>query len=383
MTTTLTTTLTPALRELQGMSGELAAELRSIALAVDADPAGRERLRDSSALELLRVVGTPKPFRAHDVPRWAEQFTECCLGRVVGNIELARGDAGVLNACAAPSLAGFTVDALGTGAQQEFFYRELAENRPWTFFGMTEPAYGSDATAMQTRLDPDSDTGFRLHGTKRYVANAERGDIGVVFARTGSAALSIRAVVLRHPTPGFTGTTLDMLGLRGARIGEMTFDGVPVAPEMVLGKHLPASKRGLWGANRAFNVVRLQIAAQALGVAYAIRDLVCAERPQWIGHDLVSARLDAARELLYDVALEVDHAPDDRRPPSLAKLHTTNLAVEIGRWAESVLPPGSLLHHPLLEKWCRDVCAFEFMDGTSNILRLTIAPAAAPRREGP
>ncbi len=379
----MTTTLTPGLRELRGQSGELAAELRSIALDVDADPHNRERLRSSEVLELLRVVGTPKPYRAYDVPRWAEQFTESCLGRVVGNIELARGDAGALNAVAAPSLAGFTVDALGNEAQQEFFYRELAQHRSWTFFGMTEPAHGSDATAMQTRLEPDPDGGFRLHGTKRYVANALRGAIGVVFARTGPSALTIRAALVQRPAPGFTGSTVDMLGLRGACLGEMGFDGVPIAPEMVLGRHLPASKRGLWGANRAFTVVRLQIAAQALGVAYAIHDVVRDERPQWTGHEVVAARLHAARELLYDVALEVDHAPDDRRAPSIAKLHTTNLAVETGRWAESALPPGALLQHPLLEKWCRDVCAFEFMDGTSNILRLMIAPAAAPRREGP
>lgn len=373
--------LTPILRELRGMSGELAPELRAIALEVDADPFNSTRLRDSPVLELLRVIGTPKPFRAHEVSPCAEQFTETCLGRVVANIELARGDAGVLNACAAPSLAGFTVDALGDATQQELFYKELAANRPWTFFGMTEPEHGSDATAMRTRLDPDPDTGYRLYGTKRYVANAERGAIGVVFARVGPTPLSIRAVLLRHPTPRFTGTTLPMMGLRGAQIGEMSFDGSPVEQDMVLGRHLPASRRGLWGANRAFNVVRLQIAAQALGVAFAIRDQVRALRPGWPGHELVSARLAAARELLYDTAIEVDAAPDDRRPPSIAKLHTTALAIEVGRWAESVLPPGSLLAHPLLEKWCRDVHAFEFMDGTTNILRLTVAPTATPRRE--
>lgn len=373
--------LTPALRELRGMCRELATELRDIALAVDADPFDSDRLRDTPVLDLLSVIGTPKPFRAYDVPPSAEQFTESCLGRVVSNIELARGDAGVLNACAAPSLAGFTVDALGNEAQQELFYRALAEHRSWTFFGMTEQAHGSDATAMETRLDPDPDVGYRLHGAKRYVANAARGSIGVVFARIGPTVLSIRAAVLRHPTPGFTGTPLDMMGLRGACIGQMSFDGVPVPKEMVLGGHLPTSRRGLWGASRAFNVVRLQIAAQALGVAYAIRDHVRAQRPGWTGHELVSARLAAARELLYDTATDIDNNPDDRRSPSLAKLHTTNLAIEVGRWAEAALGAGSLLAHPLLEKWCRDVYAFEFMDGTSHILRLTIAPPGAPRRE--
>ncbi len=375
--------LTADLRELRDRSRELAADLRGLALAVDADPLDTARLLACPALQLLRMIGTPRQFRTHDVPRWAEPYTESCLARVVANVELARGDAGVLNAVAAPSLAGFTVDALGTAAQQEFFYGHLADRCPWTFFGMTEPAHGSDVTGMRSRLDPDPDTGYRLHGTKRYVANAARGTIGVVFARTGPTALSIRAAILRHPMTGFTGTALDMVGLRGACIGQMSFDGVPVEPERVLGGHLPASRRGLWGANRAFGVVRLQIGAQALGVAYAIRDLVRDLRPGWSGHELTSARLDAARELVYAAAVEFDRCPDDRRRPSLAKLHAANLAVEVTRWAESVLPAGSLLAHPLLEKWCRDVCAFEFMDGTSNILRLAIAPTAASRRQRP
>ena len=287
----------------------------------------------------------------------------------------------MLNACASPSLAGLAVDALGDDVQQELFYRDMVERRSWTFFGMTEPDHGSDATAMETRLDPAPDgEGFRLNGAKRYVASAERGGIGVVFARTGRTPLSIRAVILRRPSPGFTGTTLEMTGLRGACIGHMEFHDTPIAREMLLGQHLPASRRGMWGAVRAFNVIRLQIAAQALGAAFAIRDYVCEQRPGWSGHELMSARLEAARALLHRYATEVDLAPDDRLAPSIAKLHTADLAQEANRWAEAALGAGSLLEHPLLEKWCRDVCAFEFMDGTSNMLRLTIASEAEVAR---
>jgi alkylation response protein AidB-like acyl-CoA dehydrogenase len=233
---------------------------------------------------------------------------------------------------------------------------------------------------METRLDPDPNSdGFLLNGTKRYVANAERGALGVVFARTGRTPLSIRATILRRPSPGFTGTPLQMTGLRGACIGHMEFDNTPIDLEQLLGQHLPASRRGLWGAMRAFNIIRLQIAAQALGASFAIRDYVREQRgPAWSGHELMSARLEAARALLHRTAAHVDQSPDDRLAPSIAKLHTTELAQEATRWAEAALGPASLLEHPLLEKWCRDVCAFEFMDGTSNILRLTIASDAEP-----
>jgi alkylation response protein AidB-like acyl-CoA dehydrogenase len=349
------------LDELQGLSAELATSLRPHALAVDAG-----EVPAIPALDIIRDIATPPHFRGSDLPKCAELYTETCLARTAANIELARGDAGVLNICRAPSLAGLAVDALGSAEQQEAFYRVLADERPWTFFGMTEPKVGSDATAMQTRLDKD----FRLHGGKRYVANAERGGIGVVFARTGPTPLSVRAVIVRNPSPGYTGRALTMFGLRGAALGEMTFDGIEIPRSSLLGAHLPASRRGLWGAARTFNIMRLQIGAQALGVALAIADYVHQLRPRW--NPLMATKLEAARELLLDCAHDVDNNPDDRRAPSIGKLHATHLAVETARWAEAALAPGGLLEHPLLEKWCRDVHAFEFMDGTSNIQRLTI-----------
>lgn len=375
------TSMDTELRLLRDLCREHAEDLRSRALAVDTAPDDLAAHLASPTLAMLRNASTPARFRTEPAPPGAAAYPERCLARVVANLELARGDAAVLSANTGPSLAGLAVDALGSDAQQETFYRTIADGGAWTFFAMTEPDRGSDATAMTTRL-VRADGTQRLHGVKRYIANAARGTIGVVFARTGGTALSIRAVLLDSPAPEISRRALPMLGLRGARFGELTFDGVPVPEDRVLGAHLPASRRGMWGAARVFNVMRMQIGAQALGLAFAVRDYVRARRPGSPGLELVSAQLYAARELLYTAAGQVDATPDDRRPPSLAKLHTTELAVRVTRWAEAALGSGSLLEHPLLDKWCRDACAFEFMDGTGNVLRLQIAPSAAPPREG-
>lgn len=374
------TELEPALWKLRNSCREVAADLRSRALAVDASPLEMTAHLDSESLSSLRAASTPRRFRDSGDVLFGASYTESCLARVVANAELARGDAGILSANTGPSLAGLAVDALGSDEQQERFYRAIADGRTWTFFAMTEEARGSDAAALQTQLDPDADGGYRLNGAKRYVANAVRGGIGVVFARTGPSALTIRGALVDLPAAGCDAHLLDMIGLRGACISELDLDDVRIPPEELLGSHLPASRRGLWGAGRAFNVMRAQIAAQALGVGFAAWDYVREQRPGWSGLDLMAARLAAARALLYDVAATVDGSPDDRRSPSIVKLHATDLAVQVTRWAEYALGPGSLAEHPLLEKWCRDVFAFEFMDGTSNILRLNIAPVPARQR---
>ncbi len=103
------------------------------------------------------------------------------------------------------------------------------------------------------------------------------------------------------------------------------------------------------------------------------------QRPYWGGTELIGARLEAARALLYDAANEVDHSPDDRRPASIAKLHTTDLAVRttlLGGHGAGVRARCS--NTRCWRSGAGDVYAFEFMDGTSNMLRLHTAPDVRP-----
>jgi alkylation response protein AidB-like acyl-CoA dehydrogenase len=368
------TGLDAAQRAMRACCAEVIPDLRSRALAVDADPAAVEQHLDSPGLCMVRSATTPKEYRDHAAPTALDAYeTGSCLDRVICTVELACGDAGMLTACTGPSLAGMMVDAVGSKEQREFFYGAIADGRGWTFFAMTEPELGSDGTTIRTRLERDPAGGYRLHGVKRYISNGARARIGVAIARTGPSPLSIRAALLSCPAPGVTGHPLDTTGLRGARISMLEFDGVPVPEEMLLGSHLPPSRRGLWGIARTFNGMRVQIGALGLGTALALANYVHEQRPGAPQIEVVFGRLAAARHLLYEAASSVDHDPDDQRPPSAAKLYATTLAVAVARWAATALGPATLLEHPLIEKWRRDVCAFEFMDGTSNIQRLQVA----------
>ncbi len=351
-----------------------AADLRSRALAVDRDPDDLEQHVNGVGMRMVREATTPPRYRtASELTPPQGYGPDTCRARVVATVELARGDAALLTASPGPSLAGVVVDALASEAQQDEFYGAIADGHGWTFFAMTEPDLGSDATTLRSSLERDPDGGYRLHGVKRYISNGTRGRVGVVFARTGPSPLSIRAVLVRCPADGCERRALDMVGLRGARISELEFAGVHVPDEAVLGAHLRTSQRGLWGAMRTFNHMRVHIGAMAVGTAIALAEYVDEHRPGLAGTEVFSARLAAARRVLYDAADSVDHRPQDPGPPSLAKLNGTVLAVQVARWAGTALGPAALLEHPLLEKWTRDVPAFEFMDGTSNIQRLQVA----------
>jgi alkylation response protein AidB-like acyl-CoA dehydrogenase len=371
--------LTDRLRTIRDAAHAAAADLRARALWVDADPDAMDEHLDSSVFQAMQVASTPAEYRSPTADPALEVLRGVtCLETVISALELARGDAGVILACPGPALAGVVMEHLGSDEQKEYFYRRLRDGRTWTFFAMTEPGRGNDAAAMQTRLDPDGSGGYLLHGSKRYIGNGARGGIGVVFARTGPSALSVRAALVEPPAPGWSGRRLDMVGLRGAYLSELEFDGVPVAKHMLLGEHLPATRRGMWGAIKTFNRMRVQVSALAAGTAVAMCEYVAEHRAETsrtarAALPLVKARVEAARQLVYDAGTQVDRRPDSGYMPSAAKLGATRAAVQTARWAVAALGPASLIEHPLLEKWSRDACGFEFMEGTGNIQRIHVA----------
>jgi acyl-CoA dehydrogenase len=372
-------------RALAGLQAEIAEQvpdLRARALAVDSRP------QDMAAHLAARSVQTVHRLGMLDRTRLPGR----CLRLAVGAAEAARGDAGVLLACPGPSVAGVVVDLLGDDSQRARFRAAVADGRTWAFCAITEPRGGSDVLGMRTELRPDGSGGYLLSGIKRYVGNASRGSIGVVFARTGPSPLAIRAVLVTAPAPGLIATAHEMLGLRGARIGELTLDEVAVPRGALLGERLPVTSRGMWGALRAFDSVRVQVAAMALGTAQAVHDYVRDALPAGArrGRDeLASAdeQLDALRQLVWRAAVEVDAQSDTSLPDgaqvqqsrsrnhlsSLVKLEAVELARTLSARLPDLLGPGALLEHPLLEKWRRDAIGFEFMEGTSSMQRLNIA----------
>ncbi|HEY0638764.1 MAG TPA: acyl-CoA dehydrogenase family protein, partial [Pseudonocardiaceae bacterium] len=58
---------------------------------------------------------------------------------------------------------------------------------------------------------------------------------------------------------------------------------------------------------------------------------------------------------------------------ALAKLTAVRVATSVCDRLPALLGRGALLHHPLLEKWRRDVGAFEFMEGTGHVQQQHVA----------
>lgn len=368
------TPLDDDLAGLRAQVAEWARDFRECALELDADPDAVRRRLDLPAVRYLSTLIVPPEWGGEPVVVRGRRFHgTTALERAVVMEELATADAGMLLAAPGPSMSGVLVDLLADDEQKSWYYGRILEGPQWTFFGLTEAAHGSDATALDTRLSKDG----LLHGAKRYVGNATRAGVGVVFARTGPGPVGITSVLVDTSAPGYAAAPLPMLGLRGARICELTLSGVPIPPERVLGRHLSPARRGMWAAVQTFNRLRPGVAAIALGIARAAHEYVLANRSdlrhgQRSALDRMGRRIDGVRALVHHAAATVDARSDAGYVASAAKARACRLAEEATLEACAFLGPGARLEHPLLDKLCRDARGVEFMEGTGNMQKLNL-----------
>lgn len=384
------TELDDRLALLAGQAHEWAAELRTHALEVDADPSAVQRLTHLDTLRWAGSLQVPPEYNPRPLVIRGHRFhVMSALERVVFVEEGAWGDAGLTLGAPGAPMAGVLVNTLGSAEQKEWFFSRVLERPTWTFFALTEPGHGSDPGRMETTVTGASQGGpMTLTGAKRFVGNAARGDIGVVFARTGPGPLGLAAVLAESGTAGFRAEPIETTGLRGAQLGAITLDSVEIPADRMLGRHLKPVQRGMRGWLRTFNVVRPTVAAIGLGLSRAAveyvrthrRTLRATERDRL---DAMERRIQAVRALTHRAAAAVDHDPDQGHLASAAKVSSGRMAEEVTLAAREFFPAGARLDHPLLDKLIRDARGLEFMEGTRDIQRLNLFNAMSRGAFGP
>jgi len=331
------------------------------------------------ALEIAEQPELILQHLEHPIMKYlAQDRHSTCLERTKILEALAYGDAGVMLAAPGPSLSGLIIRELGTTEQQELFYSYVSKNKARTFFAVTEPDKGSDASNLQTKLirKDNSSENFSLTGEKWLVGNGASGTIGTVMARIAPGPLGIVVVLLTpellQQENQLIRSKLPMACLQGAQLAYLAFDSLAVPPTNVLGMQLPATKRGLTAIIATFNKMRPCVGALALGLAQAVLDYISLERTKLLSNEKfklagLKTQLEVARQLIHKAAVLADTNPSDTAAISLAKLNATHLAETITTIAFDYFGKGAFFEHPWLAKWYRDSFCFEFMEGTTQI----------------
>ncbi len=125
-------------------------------------------------------------------------------------------------------------------------------------FGLTEPDYGSDPSAMITNAVLDGDN-FILNGNKTWISNSPIADVFVIWAKHEGA---VKGFVLDRSMNGITTPKIEgKLSLRSSVTGMINLDDVKVPKENLL------NVVGMRGPFSCLNNARLGISFGALGAA--------------------------------------------------------------------------------------------------------------------
>lgn len=281
-------------------------------------------------------------------------------------------------------------------AEQKQKYLPLASTGKYlAAFALTEPAAGSDTSAIETtaRLVGDE---YLLNGSKVFITSGGAADFFIVMARLigesessqQQAKESITAFIVERNFPGFsTGQKFDMLGMRGYATCEIVFNNCRVPKENLLGAHGEGRKIALSSLAKG----RVSIAAQATGWAqgalegtirclkdenYAIGQMAHRQREATATEYLLgemAMNIEAARAITYQAALSIDRGENDVTLASMAKVQATDTAMTVSTRAVAMAGAAGLHPDVLIEKIFRDAKAGQIYEGTNQIQRLLIA----------
>ncbi len=281
-------------------------------------------------------------------------------------------------------LAAMTILDGGSEAVKAEYLPRLAGGELGTF-ALTEPEAGSDPGALQTRAVRAGDN-YALDGVKAWVSNARPAGVHVVIALTnpGQRHHGMSAFVVDAQTPGiFLGQREPTLGLRGVDIRTVYFENCRVPAANLLGE----VNHGWALVQRAFQRVRLSLAAAALGAAEGALDQgikFAIERKQFgvaIGQKQAiqnyvadcAVEIEALRHLVHYTAWLADQGQDYEASASMAKYLGARVARDTANKMLQVHGGYGFSDEYAISRIYRDVRALRLLGGTDEIQRFAVA----------
>ncbi|KAL0375349.1 UNVERIFIED_CONTAM: Acyl-coenzyme A oxidase 4, peroxisomal [Sesamum radiatum] len=165
------------------------------------------------------------------------------------------------------SLAMLTIGLCGSEAQKQKYLPSLAVLKTVACWALTEPDYGSDASALKTTARK-VEGGWILDGQKRWIGNSTFADVLVVFARNTSTN-QINGFILQKNTPGLQATKIEnKIGLRIVQNGDILLKSVFVPDE----DRLPGVN-SFQDTNKVLAVSRVMVAWQPIGISMGV--MIC------------------------------------------------------------------------------------------------------------
>ena len=309
--------------------------------------------------------------------------------------ELSRGYIGVGSLATRTDIASELILCGGTSEQKEFWLPKISTGEIMPTAVFTEPNTGSDLGNLQTRATLNGEE-YSITGNKTWITHASRANLMTLLARSDKNKSGYKGLSMflapktpgmdneAFPDNGIKGGEIEVLGYRGMKEYEVSFDDFRVNKNNLLGEE---EGKGFTQLMETFESARIQTAARAIGVAKNAFDLglkYADERTQFgkkiihfprVRDKLVNMAVEimVAKQLTYFSARAKDNGKRCDLEAGMAKLLAARIA-----WAaadnslQSHGGNGFALEYPISRVLC-DARILNIFEGAAEIQAQVIA----------
>jgi short-chain 2-methylacyl-CoA dehydrogenase len=306
-------------------------------------------------------------------------FASLCVAiEEIGRVDQSMG----ITLSAAVGLGANPIFQFGNDTQRSRWLPDLVTGKHLAAFGLTEPDAGSDAGATRTKARQDGDE-WVIDGAKSFITNSGTAITSVITV-TARTDAGISTFLVPAGTPGLiVEPPYDKLGWHASDTHGLTLTDCRVPAENLLGT--PGQ-----GLNNFLSILddgRIAISALALGCARACleRSLAYAKERQAFGGPIgrfqglafpladLAVAVENSHNLLYKAAWLKDQGRPIGQAAAMAKLYSTETAVQATRLATQVFGGSGFIEENPIARFYRDAKILEVGEGTSEIQRLVIS----------
>ena len=253
-------------------------------------------------------------------------------------------------------------------------------------YALSEAEAGSDVANISCRAVREGDE-WVVNGTKMWCTYADQADYLVLFARTeperdpakphrGISTFLVEKDRGAFP-PGITGNPVRKIGYFGWQTWELSFDGFRLPADALLGEE----GKGFYLAVSGLEVGRAHTAARAIGLARAALEdsLAYMHAREQFGRPIgefqylrfqiaqMAADIEAARQLMYSVATDIDSGRRCSLEAAMCKLVATEMAERVTSQGVQIHGGAGYTTDFQVERHWRDARLTRIFEGTSEI----------------
>jgi glutaryl-CoA dehydrogenase len=294
--------------------------------------------------------------------------------------ELERGDSGVRSFTSVQgSLVMYAILRFGSEEQKSHWLPRLQSGKAVGCFGLTEPDFGSNPSAMCTRATADG-THWVLNGEKTWITNGSIADLALVWAQTSEG---IRCFLIERGKAGFSSNDIhDKWSMRASVTSSLLMSDCRLtASDMLPGARglkaalacLTQARFGIgWGVigaamdcyetARSYTVLRTQFDGKPIASHQMVQ-----EKLAWMITEITKAQLLALHcgRLKDSGLLEAAHV-------SMLKRSNASMASECARLSRDLLGANGITgEYPIMRHLC-NLETVKTYEGTDHIHALVI-----------